>query len=93
MNRWLKGLVLLLQIGGGVCGFFLIGRSLLAGDVTQTAMIIHAVFMIIFAFTDTDYHITSGGLYDVLRRELQCVLARDGVGNEFAFWRQVLFLH
>ena len=50
MNRWLKGLVLLLQIGGGVCGFFLIGRSLLAGDVTRAAMIIHAAFMIIFAF-------------------------------------------
>ena len=50
MNRWLRNLVLLLQIGGGLWGVGLVGRLFLAEDLTQIAMIIHGAFILVFLF-------------------------------------------
>ena len=50
MNTWLKGLVLLLQIGGGLWGLGLIGRSFLAEDLTKIAVIFHGTFIVVFVF-------------------------------------------
>jgi hypothetical protein len=50
MNKWLKVLLVVLQIGGGLLGLGLIGRSLWAGDFTSITLIIHGAFAILFVF-------------------------------------------
>jgi len=50
MNKLLKMIVLLVQIGGGLLGAGLIGLSFLKEQLTQTAMIFHAVFAFVFLF-------------------------------------------
>ncbi len=50
MNRWLKNILILCQIGGGIVGFSLIGRALLEGQITQSSVLVHAGFFFIFSF-------------------------------------------
>jgi len=45
MNKSLKTILLIIQIGGGLLGLGLIGRSILTEQITQTAVIIHIAFM------------------------------------------------
>jgi len=50
MNKLLKTFLVLFQIGGGLLGIGVIGRVLLAGNLTSIAVIINATFVIVFAF-------------------------------------------
>ena len=50
MNKWLRTILVLFQIGGGLLGIGIIGRVLLAGNLTPIAVIINAAFVIVFAF-------------------------------------------
>lgn len=50
MNKWLKIFLLIGQIGGGLLGFYVIGRVFLAGDLTPIEVMISATFAILFAF-------------------------------------------
>jgi len=50
MNKSLKTIVLIIQIGGGLLGLGLIGRSILTEQLTQTAVIIHIAFIFVFLF-------------------------------------------
>lgn len=50
MNKSLKVILLVLQIGGGLLGIGLIGRSLLAGHLTQITVLIHIAFICVFLF-------------------------------------------
>lgn len=50
MNKWLRAFLLLLQIGGGVLGFLIIGRVLLEADQTRATVMFNATFLVVFAF-------------------------------------------
>ena len=50
MNKWLRAFLLLLQIGGGILGFVIIGRVLLQTDQTQVTVMFNAAFLAVFAF-------------------------------------------
>jgi len=50
MNKSLKTILLIIQIGGGLLGLGLIGRSILTEQITQTAVIIHIAFSLVFLF-------------------------------------------
>lgn len=50
MNKWLKGCLVLFQIGGGLLGIGLIGRVLLAGNLAPIAKIVNLAFIAVFAF-------------------------------------------
>lgn len=50
MNKWLKIFLLIGQIGGGLLGFYVIGRVFLEGDLTPIEVMISATFAILFAF-------------------------------------------
>ena len=50
MNKSLKVILLILQIGGGLLGIGLIGHSLLTKELTQTTVVIHIAFICIFLF-------------------------------------------
>ena len=50
MNKWLRAFLLLLQIGGGVIGFVIIGRVLLQTDQTQVTVMFNVAFLAVFAF-------------------------------------------
>ena len=50
MNRFLKIIVSLIQIGGGLVGIGLIGRSLLTEKLPDSTAIIHIAFICVFLF-------------------------------------------
>ena len=50
MNKSLKTILLIIQVGGGLLGLGLIGRSILTEQITQTAVIIHIAFSLVFLF-------------------------------------------
>ena len=50
MNRFLKTIVSLIQIGGGLVGIGLIGQSLLTEKFPMSTMIIHIAFILVFLF-------------------------------------------
>lgn len=50
MNKSLKIILLIIQIGGGLLGLGLIGRSILTEQLTQTAVVIHIAFIFVFLF-------------------------------------------
>ena len=50
MNKLLKTIVLLVQIGGGLVGLGFIGRTFLTKQLTEIAMIIHVAFVLVFSF-------------------------------------------
>ena len=50
MNKLLKSVVLLAQIGGGLVGLGLIGRAFLTEQPNKITMIIHAAFILVFSF-------------------------------------------
>jgi len=50
MNKLLKTVVLLAQIGGGLVGLGLIGRALLTEQLTEMALMIHVAFILVFLF-------------------------------------------
>ena len=50
MNKWLRTVLLLLQIGGGVLGFVIIGRVLWETDQTRATVMYNAAFLVVFAF-------------------------------------------
>ena len=50
MNKLLKTVVLLAQIGGGLVGLGLIGRAFLTEHPTKITMIIHVAFILVFSF-------------------------------------------
>lgn len=50
MNKWLKIILLIVQIGGGLLGFYVIGRVFLTGKMTPIQVLICATFAILFAF-------------------------------------------
>ncbi len=50
MNKWLRAFLLLLQIGGGVLGFVIIGRVLLEAGQTPVTVMYNAAFLVVFAF-------------------------------------------
>ncbi|MHC4756192.1 MAG: hypothetical protein ACYTBP_13740 [Planctomycetota bacterium] len=50
MNKWLRNILIVLQIGGGVFGLFLVGSSLMAQELEQIAVIVHGAFFIVFVF-------------------------------------------
>lgn len=50
MNKWLRAVLLLLQIGGGALGVVIIGRVLLEGNQTQVTVMYNAAFIVVFAF-------------------------------------------
>jgi hypothetical protein len=50
MNKWLKYTVILLQVGGGLLGLFLIGRTILTEQLTQLSVLVHVSFFFIFSF-------------------------------------------
>lgn len=50
MNKWLRAFLLLLQIGGGVLGFLIIGRVLLEAGQTPVTVMYNAAFLVVFAF-------------------------------------------
>ncbi|OHB64791.1 MAG: hypothetical protein A2168_03265 [Planctomycetes bacterium RBG_13_50_24] len=50
MNKSLKIILLILQIGGGLLGLGLIGRTFLTKQLPQTALIIHIAFIFVFLF-------------------------------------------
>jgi hypothetical protein len=50
MNKSLRIILLVLQLGGGLLGIGLIGQSLLTKHLSQTAVIIHIAFIFVFLF-------------------------------------------
>jgi hypothetical protein len=50
MNKFLKIIVSLVQIGGGLFGLGLIGRCFLKDRLTQTAVTFHVIFIFVFSF-------------------------------------------
>ena len=50
MNKLLKIIVSLVQIGGGLFGLGLIGRSFLRDQLTQIAVTFHVIFILVFSF-------------------------------------------
>ena len=50
MNKWLKIILLIVQIGGGLLGFYVIGRVFLTEKMTPIQVLICATFAIVFAF-------------------------------------------
>lgn len=50
MSKWLKGCLVLFQIGGGLLGIGLVGRVLLGGNMAPIAKIVNFVFIVVFAF-------------------------------------------
>ena len=50
MNKSLKIILLILQIGGGLLGLGLIGQSLMTKQLTFTTVIIHIAFVFVFLF-------------------------------------------
>lgn len=50
MNRFLKMIVLLVQIVGGLLGLSLIGQSFLKEHLAQITVIFHIVFIFVFSF-------------------------------------------
>ncbi len=50
MNKLLKIIVSLVQIVGGLLGLGLIGRCFLRDQLTQTAIIFHVIFILVFSF-------------------------------------------
>ena len=50
MNKSLKIILLIMQIGGGLLGIGLIGRTLLTKRLTQTTVTIHIAFILVFLF-------------------------------------------
>jgi len=50
MNRFLKTIISLIQIGGGLVGMGLIGRSLLTAKLPMSTIIIHIAFILVFLF-------------------------------------------
>jgi hypothetical protein len=50
MNRLLKIIVSLIQIGGGLVGINLIGQSLVSNRLTNSTVIINIVFIVVFLF-------------------------------------------
>lgn len=50
MNKWLKIVLLLFQIGGGLLGIVLVGRVFLGVNMSPVVMIIYAGFAIVFGF-------------------------------------------
>ncbi len=50
MNKSLKIILLIIQIGGGLLGLGLIGRSILTEQLTLTAEITHVAFIFVFLF-------------------------------------------
>jgi hypothetical protein len=50
MNKILKIIVSLVQIGGGLFGLGLIGRCFLRDQLTQIAVTFHIIFILVFSF-------------------------------------------
>ena len=50
MNKWLKTVLLLFQIGGGLLGIALVGWAFLERNMMLVEVIIYAAFAIVFAF-------------------------------------------
>jgi hypothetical protein len=50
MSRSLKTIVSIIQIGGGLVGLGLIGRSLLTEQIIQSTVIVHGIFILVFTF-------------------------------------------
>ena len=50
MNKWLKIVLLLFQIGGGLLGIVLVGRVFLEVNMSPIVMVIYAGFAIVFGF-------------------------------------------
>ena len=50
MNRFLKTIISLIQIGGGLVGIGLIGRPLLTEELPMSTAIIHIAFILVFLF-------------------------------------------
>jgi hypothetical protein len=50
MNKWLKIVLLLFQIGGGLLGIVLVGRVFLGGSMSAVEVIIYTAFAIVFGF-------------------------------------------
>ncbi len=50
MNKWLRAFLLLLQIGGGILGFVIIGRALWKTEQSQVTVMFNAAFLAVFAF-------------------------------------------
>ncbi len=50
MNKWLRAILLLIQIGGGALGVFIIGRVLLQANQTPATVMFNAAFLVVFAF-------------------------------------------
>jgi hypothetical protein len=50
MNKLLKMIVLLVQIGGGLVGVALIGRTFYRDQLAQTTQVIHGIFAFTFLF-------------------------------------------
>ena len=69
MNKLLKIIVSLVQIGGGLFGLGLIGRCFLRYHPTQTAIIFHIIFILVFSFGIT------AGLVLIIKPGLGLVLS------------------
>jgi len=50
MNKLLKTIVSLIQIGGGLVGIGLIGQTLLSDQLPNSTVIIHIAFILVFLF-------------------------------------------
>jgi hypothetical protein len=50
MNKLLKNIVILFQIGGGLLGLGLIGQAILTEQLTQSLVLVHVGFFFIFSF-------------------------------------------
>jgi hypothetical protein len=50
MNRLLKVIVLIAQIGGGLMAIGFLGRSLLAEQMPRTTLVVHVAFILVFSF-------------------------------------------
>jgi len=50
MNKWIKWLLLLFQIGGGAFGLALVAKQLLSTEQTGISLILHIVFTLVFLF-------------------------------------------
>ncbi len=50
MNKWLRAFLLLLQIGGGALGLFIIGRVLFEAGQTPVTVMYNAAFLLVFVF-------------------------------------------
>ena len=75
MNKWLRAFLLLLQIGGGVLGFYIIGRVLWETDQTRATVMFNTAFLAVFAFGILAgvALITRPGLGIVLSLIFQCI--------------------